>query len=104
MTWIACAACWPTIRQPRPGALNFFASLLPPNEAHRNETATEMKVRPKMKISVVIPVLNERDALPATVAALRVCSRTAESSVSESILAESILSEIIVSDGGSTDG
>jgi rSAM/selenodomain-associated transferase 2 len=52
-----------------------------------------------MKISVVIPVLNERDALPATIAALRVCSRTAETSVSESIL-----SEIIVSDGGSTDG
>jgi glycosyltransferase involved in cell wall biosynthesis len=42
-----------------------------------------------MKISVVIPVLNERASLPATVAALRACSG---------------LSEIIVADGGSTDG
>jgi rSAM/selenodomain-associated transferase 2 len=43
----------------------------------------------KMKISVVIPVLNERASLPATIAALRACRG---------------LSEIIVSDGGSTDG
>jgi rSAM/selenodomain-associated transferase 2 len=43
----------------------------------------------KMKISVVIPVLNERASLPATIAALRACRS---------------LSEIIVSDGGSTDG
>jgi glycosyltransferase involved in cell wall biosynthesis len=42
-----------------------------------------------MKISVVIPVLNERDSLPATIAALRACRGIAE---------------IIVSDGGSTDG
>lgn len=42
-----------------------------------------------MKISVVIPVLNERAFLPATIAALRACRG---------------LSEIIVSDGGSTDG
>lgn len=42
-----------------------------------------------MKISVVIPVLNERASLPATIAALRACHG---------------LSEIIVSDGGSTDG
>ena len=42
-----------------------------------------------MKISVVIPVLNERASLPATIAALRACRG---------------LSEIIVSDGGSTDG
>jgi GT2 family glycosyltransferase len=43
----------------------------------------------KMKISVVIPVLNERASLPATIAALRSCRG---------------LSEIIVADGGSTDG
>jgi glycosyltransferase involved in cell wall biosynthesis len=42
-----------------------------------------------MKLSVVIPVLNERDSLPATIAALRACRGIAE---------------IIVSDGGSTDG
>lgn len=42
-----------------------------------------------MKVSVVIPVLNERGSLPATIAALRACHG---------------LSEIIVSDGGSTDG
>jgi glycosyltransferase involved in cell wall biosynthesis len=42
-----------------------------------------------MKISVVIPVLNERASLPATIAALRACRG---------------LSEIIVADGGSTDG
>jgi glycosyltransferase involved in cell wall biosynthesis len=43
----------------------------------------------KMKISVVIPVLNERASLPATIAALRACRG---------------LAEIIVADGGSTDG
>jgi rSAM/selenodomain-associated transferase 2 len=42
-----------------------------------------------MTISVVIPVLNEQQALPATIAALRACRRIAE---------------IIVADGGSTDG
>jgi len=42
-----------------------------------------------MKVSVVIPVLNERASLPATIAALRACRG---------------VSEIIVSDGGSTDG
>ncbi|HXA85682.1 MAG TPA: glycosyltransferase family 2 protein [Candidatus Dormibacteraeota bacterium] len=42
-----------------------------------------------MKLSVVIPVLNERDSLPATIAALRACRG---------------IEEIIVSDGGSTDG
>ena len=42
-----------------------------------------------MKISVVIPVLNERASLPATIAALRACRS---------------LQEIIVSDGGSNDG
>jgi glycosyltransferase involved in cell wall biosynthesis len=42
-----------------------------------------------MKLSVIIPVLNERDTLPATIAALRACHGVAE---------------IIVSDGGSTDG
>ena len=42
-----------------------------------------------MKLSVVIPVLNERGSLPATIAALRACRG---------------ISEIIVSDGGSTDG
>jgi len=42
-----------------------------------------------MKVSVVIPVLNERASLPAVVAALRSCRGIAE---------------IIVSDGGSTDG
>jgi rSAM/selenodomain-associated transferase 2 len=42
-----------------------------------------------MKVSVVIPVLNERDSLPATIAALRACRG---------------IEEIIISDGGSTDG
>jgi len=42
-----------------------------------------------MKVSVVIPVLNERASLPPTIAALRSCRG---------------LAEIIVSDGGSTDG
>ncbi len=42
-----------------------------------------------MKISVIIPVLNERQTLPAAVAALRACED---------------LGEIIVADGGSTDG
>jgi glycosyltransferase involved in cell wall biosynthesis len=42
-----------------------------------------------MKLSVIIPVLNERASLPATIAALRACHGIAE---------------IIVADGGSTDG
>lgn len=42
-----------------------------------------------MKISAVIPVLNERDSLPTTIAALRACRG---------------ITEIIVADGGSTDG
>ncbi|HVG92319.1 MAG TPA: glycosyltransferase, partial [Alphaproteobacteria bacterium] len=42
-----------------------------------------------MKLSVVIPVLNERALLPATIAALRACRG---------------VQEIIVADGGSTDG
>ena len=42
-----------------------------------------------MKISVIIPVLNERASLPVTIAALRACHGIAE---------------IIVADGGSTDG
>ncbi|OAI56425.1 hypothetical protein AYO50_02710 [Acidobacteria bacterium SCGC AG-212-P17] len=42
-----------------------------------------------MKVSVIIPVLNERASLPATIAALRACRGIAE---------------IIVADGGSTDG
>jgi glycosyltransferase involved in cell wall biosynthesis len=48
-----------------------------------------MKVPSKMKVSVIIPVLNERASLPATIAALRSCRG---------------LSEIIVADGGSTGG
>jgi glycosyltransferase involved in cell wall biosynthesis len=52
-----------------------------------------------MKLSVVIPVLNERDSLPATIAALRACR-----GIAESVVSEIIISEIIVSDGGSTDG
>jgi len=59
-----------------------------------NETPTKMNSHTmtpaeKMKISVIIPVLNERASLPATIAALRSCRG---------------LSEIIVADGGSTDG
>jgi glycosyltransferase involved in cell wall biosynthesis len=42
-----------------------------------------------MKLSVIIPVLNERASLPATIAALRACRGIAE---------------IIVADGASTDG
>jgi glycosyltransferase involved in cell wall biosynthesis len=42
-----------------------------------------------MKLSVIIPVLNERASLPATIAALRACRG---------------ITEIIVADGASTDG
>jgi rSAM/selenodomain-associated transferase 2 len=42
-----------------------------------------------MKVSAIIPVLNERQALPATIDALRACNG---------------IEEIIVADGGSTDG
>ena len=42
-----------------------------------------------LTISVIIPVLNERESLPSTIAALHSCRG---------------ISEIIVSDGGSTDG
>jgi glycosyltransferase involved in cell wall biosynthesis len=42
-----------------------------------------------MKLSVIIPVLNERASLPATIAALRACHG---------------IGEIIVADGASTDG
>ncbi len=42
-----------------------------------------------MKISVIIPVLNERQALPLSVEALRACQG---------------IEEIVVADGGSTDG
>jgi glycosyltransferase involved in cell wall biosynthesis len=48
-----------------------------------------MKTFAQMKVSVVIPVLNERASLPATIAALR---------------ASRGIAEIIVADGGSTDG
>ncbi|HXA85793.1 MAG TPA: glycosyltransferase family 2 protein [Candidatus Dormibacteraeota bacterium] len=65
-----------------------------------------------MKLSVVIPVLNERNSLPATIAALRACRGSTESIVSEispskpaaSKTIASKIAEIIVSDGGSTDG
>jgi rSAM/selenodomain-associated transferase 2 len=52
-----------------------------------------------MKLSVVIPVLNERDSLPATIAALHALQGSTEELVSEIIFLE-----IIVVDGGSTDG
>jgi glycosyltransferase involved in cell wall biosynthesis len=48
-----------------------------------------MKMLSAMKLSVIIPVLNERTSLPATIAALRACRGIAE---------------IIVADGASTDG
>jgi rSAM/selenodomain-associated transferase 2 len=48
---------------------------------------------PQMKISVIIPVINERDHLPATLAAI---SRAAEST--------DLIAEVIVVDGGSDDG
>jgi rSAM/selenodomain-associated transferase 2 len=87
-----------------------------------------------MKLSVVIPVLNERDSLPATIAALRALKGIAESvfsqsvssevvssksvsldvvssksvslktSVSEGVSSQIISSQIIVVDGGSSDG
>jgi glycosyltransferase involved in cell wall biosynthesis len=65
-----------------------------------------------MKLSVVIPVLNERNSLPATIAALRACRGIVESVVSEispsktaaSKTIASKIAEIIVSDGGSIDG
>jgi glycosyltransferase involved in cell wall biosynthesis len=72
-----------------------------------------------MKLSVVIPVLNERDSLPATIAALRACQPAAKSDVSttnvsqrtiagivisEIAVSQTTISQIIVSDGGSTDG
>jgi len=52
-----------------------------------------------MTVSVVIPVLNERDTLPETIAALRACR-----GIADSVFSEIVLSEIIISDGGSTDG
>ncbi|MGC2742536.1 MAG: glycosyltransferase family 2 protein [Candidatus Angelobacter sp.] len=67
-----------------------------------------------MKISVIIPVLNERGALPATIAALRACRGSADQMASPSVPSEIsasqtgaskvAISEIIVSDGGSSDG
>ena len=57
-----------------------------------------------LKLSVVIPVLNERDSLPATIAALRACRGLPEGVVSEGAISEAAVSEIIVADGGSTDG
>lgn len=77
-----------------------------------------------MRLSVVIPVLNERDTLPATIAALRSCKGIAEGvswqsvsseivssksvslevSVSEGVSSQIISSQIIVVDGGSSDG
>jgi glycosyltransferase involved in cell wall biosynthesis len=47
-----------------------------------------------VKLSVIIPVLNERGSLPATIAALRACGG----------IAEGVTLEIIVADGASTDG
>lgn len=67
-----------------------------------------------MKISVVIPVLNERGALPATIAALRACRQSADQmalpsvpsqiSASQTGASKAAISEIIISDGGSRDG
>src|SRR6185369_1399745 len=54
-----------------------------------NSSSSPNENRIEMKLSVVIPVLNERASLPATIAALRGCRG---------------ISEIIVADGGSTDG
>jgi rSAM/selenodomain-associated transferase 2 len=51
-----------------------------------------------MKISVIIPVLNERQTLPVTIAALRAGGGAA------SARANGQIAEIIVADGGSTDG
>jgi rSAM/selenodomain-associated transferase 2 len=83
-----------------------------------------MKLPSKLKVSVVIPVLNERCALPAIIEALRACGDIADSATSQKIastmialpmmsspitaskaaISEIVVSEIIVSDGGSTDG
>jgi rSAM/selenodomain-associated transferase 2 len=57
--------------------------IAPKLELLRNENSL------KVKLLVIIPVLNERASLPVTIAALRACRGVAE---------------IIVSDGGSTDG
>jgi len=60
-----------------------------------------------MKLSVIIPVLNERDSLPATIAALRACrvnSASVSSAANTERASETMISEIIISDGGSTDG
>jgi rSAM/selenodomain-associated transferase 2 len=62
-----------------------------------------------MKVSVVIPVLNERCALPAMIEALRARRGIADSATlrnisSNAIVSKSAISEIIVADGGSTDG
>ena len=54
-----------------------------------NSSSSPNENRIEMKLSVVIPVLNERASLPATIAALRACRGIAE---------------IIVFDGGSIDG
>lgn len=65
---------------------------------HQNEAQVEMK------ISVVIPVLNERASLPGTIAALRACRSLPDSLVPGETVSKSSISEIIISDGGSTDG
>jgi rSAM/selenodomain-associated transferase 2 len=67
-----------------------------------------------VNISVIIPVLNERGALPVAIAALRACRRSADQMASSSVpsqisasqtsASKAAISEIIVSDGGSTDG
>lgn len=46
-----------------------------------------------MRVSVIIPTLNEREHLPRTIAALRACHTNSAA-----------LHEIIIADGGSTDG
>jgi glycosyltransferase involved in cell wall biosynthesis len=82
------------ILPPRRAPLSCSASLFHQNESPPNETSRHNENLAPMKLSVVIPVLNEIGSLPATIAALRSCHG----------IAESVISEIIVSDGGSTDG
>ena len=54
-----------------------------------------------MTISVIIPVLNERQTLPATIAALQTCATDIQGPRAG---ANGKIAEIIVADGGSTDG
>lgn len=57
-----------------------------------------------MTLSVIIPALNEREALPRLIDSLRRCEGVLQGAVSQGVVSKSIVSQIVVSDGGSSDG